>query len=177
MKNLLKEIKVMNRIAGTQLTKEQEITLIRERLEQLNELEFGTQKAGDMNYAQALKKYGQSSDQPKSTDDIKEDSQINEAERLTDRIVELYNAAGFKTTYDQKYIKRFGADAVKKAIEMTPKILALKEEMVSFAKEVYALPEAKLLIKLMHEKSYTGNSRGLMSDIGFTFMFLHQVRK
>lgn len=47
MKNLLNEIKAMNKIAGTQLTKEQEIALIRERLEQLNELEFGTQKAFD----------------------------------------------------------------------------------------------------------------------------------
>lgn len=37
MKNLLNEIKAMNRIAGTQLTKEQEIGIIRERLQQLNE--------------------------------------------------------------------------------------------------------------------------------------------
>lgn len=37
MKNLLNEIKAMNKIAGTQLTKEQEIAIIRERLEQLNE--------------------------------------------------------------------------------------------------------------------------------------------
>jgi hypothetical protein len=37
MKNLLNEIKAMNKIAGTQMTKEQEIKLIRERLEQLNE--------------------------------------------------------------------------------------------------------------------------------------------
>jgi hypothetical protein len=47
MKNLLNEIKAMNKIAGTQMTKEQEVALIRERLEQLNELEFGTQKAFD----------------------------------------------------------------------------------------------------------------------------------
>ena len=47
MKNLLNEIKAMNKIAGTQLTKQQEIALIRERLAQLNELEFGTQKAFD----------------------------------------------------------------------------------------------------------------------------------
>ena len=46
-KTLLQEVRAMNKIAGTQLTKEQEITLIRERLEQLNELEFGTQKAFD----------------------------------------------------------------------------------------------------------------------------------
>ena len=46
-KGLLKEIKVMNRIAGTQLTKEQEIALIKERLSQLNELDFGSQKAFD----------------------------------------------------------------------------------------------------------------------------------
>ena len=37
MKNLLNEIKAMNKIAGTQLTKEQEIAIIRERLEELNE--------------------------------------------------------------------------------------------------------------------------------------------
>lgn len=36
-KNLLNEIKAMNRIAGTQLTKEQEVAIIKERLEQLNE--------------------------------------------------------------------------------------------------------------------------------------------
>ena len=47
MKNLLNEIKAMNKIAGTQMTKEQEIAIIRERLQQLNELEFGTQKAFD----------------------------------------------------------------------------------------------------------------------------------
>jgi hypothetical protein len=47
MKNLLNEIKAMNKIAGTELTKEQEIAIIRERLQQLNELEFGTQKAFD----------------------------------------------------------------------------------------------------------------------------------
>jgi hypothetical protein len=46
-KGLLNEIKAMNKIAGTQLTKEQEVALIRERLQQLNELEFGTQKAFD----------------------------------------------------------------------------------------------------------------------------------
>ena len=46
-KGLLNEIKVMNRIAGTQLTKEQEIALIKERLSQLNELDFGSQKAFD----------------------------------------------------------------------------------------------------------------------------------
>jgi len=47
MKNLLNEIKAMNKIAGTELTKKQEIAIIRERLEQLNELEFGTQKSFD----------------------------------------------------------------------------------------------------------------------------------
>jgi hypothetical protein len=47
MKNLLNEIKAMNKIAGTKMTKEQEVAIIRERLEQLNELEFGTQKAFD----------------------------------------------------------------------------------------------------------------------------------
>ena len=36
-KGLLNEIKAMNKIAGTQLTKKQEISIIRERLEQLNE--------------------------------------------------------------------------------------------------------------------------------------------
>ena len=46
-KTLLQEVKAMNKIAGTQMTKEQEIILIRERLQQLNELEFGTQKAFD----------------------------------------------------------------------------------------------------------------------------------
>jgi len=44
MKNLLNEIKAMNKIAGTQLTKEQEIAIIKNRLQ---ELEFGTQKAFD----------------------------------------------------------------------------------------------------------------------------------
>ena len=37
MKNLLQEVKAMNKIAGTQLTKQQEIALIKERLEKLNE--------------------------------------------------------------------------------------------------------------------------------------------
>ena len=37
MKNLLNEIKAMNKIAGTQMTKQQEIKLIKERLEQLKE--------------------------------------------------------------------------------------------------------------------------------------------
>jgi len=46
-KGLLQEIKAMNKIAGTQLTKEQEVAIIRERLQQLNELEFGTQKSFD----------------------------------------------------------------------------------------------------------------------------------
>ena len=36
-KNLLQEVKAMNKVAGTQMTKEQEINFIRERL---NELEF-----------------------------------------------------------------------------------------------------------------------------------------
>jgi len=39
-KGLLQEIKAMNNIAGTQLTKEQEVALICERLEQLNEGEI-----------------------------------------------------------------------------------------------------------------------------------------
>ena len=46
-KGLLNEIKAMNKIAGTELTKEQEISLIKERLKQLNELDFGSQKAFD----------------------------------------------------------------------------------------------------------------------------------
>ena len=46
-KTLLQEVKAMNKIAGTKMTKEQEIALIRERLQQLNELEFGTQDAFD----------------------------------------------------------------------------------------------------------------------------------
>ena len=46
-KALLQEVKAMNKIAGTQMTKEQEIAIIRERLQQLNELEFGTQDAFD----------------------------------------------------------------------------------------------------------------------------------
>ena len=36
-KTLLQEVKAMNKIAGTQMTKEQEATIIRERLEQLGE--------------------------------------------------------------------------------------------------------------------------------------------
>ena len=36
-KTLLQEVKAMNKIAGTELTKEQEIAIIRERLEQLSE--------------------------------------------------------------------------------------------------------------------------------------------
>jgi hypothetical protein len=46
-KGLLNEIKAMNKIAGTQLTKKQEISIIRERLQQLQELDFGSQKAFD----------------------------------------------------------------------------------------------------------------------------------
>ena len=46
-KTLLQEVKAMNKIAGTEMTVEQEIAIIRERLEQLNELEFGTKKATD----------------------------------------------------------------------------------------------------------------------------------
>jgi hypothetical protein len=37
MKNLLNEIKAMNKIAGTELTKEQEIALIKERITQIQE--------------------------------------------------------------------------------------------------------------------------------------------
>lgn len=43
-KTLLQEVKQMNRIAGTQMTKEQEIAFIKERL---NELEFDSQKELD----------------------------------------------------------------------------------------------------------------------------------
>jgi hypothetical protein len=43
-KTLLKEIKEMNKIAGTQMTKEQEISFIKNRL---NELEFDSQKELD----------------------------------------------------------------------------------------------------------------------------------
>lgn len=43
-KTLLQEIKAMNKIAGTQMTKEQEIAFIKNRLQ---ELEFGTQQAFD----------------------------------------------------------------------------------------------------------------------------------
>jgi len=46
-KTLLQEVKAMNKLAGTQMTKQQEIQLIRERLQQLNELDFGSQKAFD----------------------------------------------------------------------------------------------------------------------------------
>lgn len=44
MKLTLNEVKAMNEVAGTQLTKEQEIAFIKDRLQ---ELEFGTQKAFD----------------------------------------------------------------------------------------------------------------------------------
>ena len=43
-KNLLQEVKAMNKFAGTQMTKEQEINFIKERL---NELEFNSQKELD----------------------------------------------------------------------------------------------------------------------------------
>lgn len=43
-KTVLQEINAMNKIAGTQMTTEQEIALIKQRLQ---ELEFGTQKAFD----------------------------------------------------------------------------------------------------------------------------------
>jgi hypothetical protein len=43
-KTVLKEIKEMNKIAGTQMTKEQEISFIKNRL---NELEFNSQKELD----------------------------------------------------------------------------------------------------------------------------------
>ena len=42
MKNLLNEIKAMNKIAGTQMTKEQEIAIIRERLNEAKELRVYT---------------------------------------------------------------------------------------------------------------------------------------
>jgi len=42
MKNLLNEIKAMNKIAGTQLTKEQEIALIKQTLKEANEREEPT---------------------------------------------------------------------------------------------------------------------------------------
>ncbi|MFZ9376939.1 MAG: hypothetical protein ACO25K_07420, partial [Candidatus Fonsibacter ubiquis] len=44
MKITLNEVKAMNEIAGTQMTKEQEIKFIKDRLQ---ELEFGTQAAFD----------------------------------------------------------------------------------------------------------------------------------
>lgn len=44
MKLTLNEVKAMNEVAGTQLTKEQEIAFIKNRLQ---ELEFGTQKSFD----------------------------------------------------------------------------------------------------------------------------------
>jgi hypothetical protein len=40
-KTLLQEVKAMNKIAGTELTKEQEIKLIKERLEELDEYSVG----------------------------------------------------------------------------------------------------------------------------------------
>jgi hypothetical protein len=49
MKNLLNEIKAMNKIAGTELTKKQEIAIIRERLEQLNEVDSFAKKMEKMN--------------------------------------------------------------------------------------------------------------------------------
>jgi IS1 family transposase len=45
MKNLLNEVKAMNKIAGTQMTVEQEVAIIRERLEQLNEATEAYSKA------------------------------------------------------------------------------------------------------------------------------------
>ena len=44
MKNLLNEIKAMNKIAGTQLTKEQEMVLIRERLSELSQIKEAIMK-------------------------------------------------------------------------------------------------------------------------------------
>ena len=46
-KTLLNEIKAMNKIAGTQMTKEQEIAFIKERLEELTEMEFDSQEELD----------------------------------------------------------------------------------------------------------------------------------
>ena len=43
-KTLLQEVKAMNKIAGTEMTKEQEIAFIKERI---NELEFDSQKELD----------------------------------------------------------------------------------------------------------------------------------
>lgn len=49
MKTLLTEIKTMNQIAGTQMTRQQEIALIKERLEQLNEGESFVKKMEKVN--------------------------------------------------------------------------------------------------------------------------------
>jgi hypothetical protein len=54
-KGLLQEIKAMNNIAGTQLTKEQEVALIRERLEQLNEGEIKMIGGGNIKYIRGRK--------------------------------------------------------------------------------------------------------------------------
>ena len=46
MKTLLNEIKAMNKIAGTQLTKEQEIALIKERINEIEDKKLLNEKIG-----------------------------------------------------------------------------------------------------------------------------------
>jgi hypothetical protein len=54
-KGLLNEIKAMNKTAGTQLTKEQEIKLIKERLKQLNEVKNTVVGGEGVTYPKVIK--------------------------------------------------------------------------------------------------------------------------
>lgn len=90
-------------------------------------------------------------------------------------IIKLYNEAGIKTKYTQKHIDKYGDKVVDGAIKMTPKILDLKKKMKSFANDVAGSEEGKLLIKLMYDKMFTGNSRDTLSAVGHTFIFLNNI--
>lgn len=84
---------------------------------------------------------------------------VNEAKKadIENSVADLYAYAGIKTKYDERMVQRYGQEAVDKAIEMAPSIIAYEKKIKEMVKEVTKSPEGKMLMKVIsNSKGYGG---------------------
>lgn len=117
-----------------------------------------------------MKNFGQFVNESKKNHKAKS---VNEAKKanVENSVADLYAYAGINTKYDERMVERYGQEAVDKAIEMAPSLLAYKKKIKEMAKEVSKSPEGKMLMKVVSNargyggEHYTGVTAGELFDI------------
>ena len=102
-----------------------------------------------------------------------QESQLQETElsKLDKSVANLYAYTSIDPNYkyDADDVRKFGQDAVDRALELAPQMLEYQKKLKQIAKEIENSYEGKILLAMVSNSRGYGGSRDTSSNIGDLF--------